>query len=45
MNSDLYEPNITFSPSTSMYLEHIDPGSFPNDRARPHPLTILTRMF
>lgn len=36
---------MTFSPSTSMYLEHKLPGSFPNDRASPAPLSVRTRRF
>lgn len=45
IRAHLYDPNMTFSPSTSMYLEHRDPGSFPNDRASPEPPTVRTRIF
>ncbi len=31
--TNLYDPNITFSPSTNMYLEHSDPGRRPKDMA------------
>ena len=36
---------MTFSPSTSMYLELREPGSLPKERASPAPFTDRTRRF
>lgn len=36
---------MTFSPSTSMYLELREPGSFPKDSASPAPFSVRTRRF
>lgn len=43
--TNLYDPDITFSPSTNIYLEQSDPGRRPKDRAKPEPLTVRTRRF